>query len=118
MVVPFQQDRLGVAAGVEDEGFDTLPTVLLVLESWEVLHVVDTCLGALDLGVGLPANREVVARVIHTVPASPCSREELRIPAVDIVVVVACGHGLVAFHRVAYRRLCASCLVVGQRSPP
>lgn len=119
VVVPFQQDLLEVVADVEDEGFGTLPTVLLALVSWGVLHVVDTCLEEdLVQAVVLLANREAAARAIHTVPASPCSREELRIPVVGIVVVVAYGHGLGAFHRVAYRQLCASCLVVEQRSPP
>lgn len=106
---PSQQQQL---EAVVDEDFDNLPIVLLVRVSWEVLRVVDTW-EVLDQEVGRPANRGVVARENRIVPASPYSREELRNLAVDNV---ACA---VAFHRVAFRRLCAACcLVVEKRSPP
>ena len=117
MAGPFQEDL--VVVDVVDEDFDIHPTAHLFRVSWVAHRVVGTYqeedLGQVD---GLPANHEVEARGIRTVPASPCIRGELHILVAGIVVVVACGHGPVAFHLAAFRQLCASCQVGERRSPP
>lgn len=113
----FRRNWAEVVVGGEDMDFDVHPIVLLVLASWEVLRVGDTCQeGGLDQGV-VHNRGEVDAR--HTDLAIPCVHRALHILAAGTVVVAACGHGLAAFHQEASHRLCAACcLVVELRSPP
>lgn len=110
VVDPYLQQLLAA----EDGGFDTHPTVLLVQVSWEVLHVE----GTFRQEGGHLATREAEGREIRIAPASPCNQEELRILVVGIAVVVACGHGLVAFHRAACHRPCAFCCLVAANHSP